>query len=113
MKALDEVIKAHEMCIERIRQGEENCPAECPFVSCCCPERMVMILDALHYLKEYQEKQNILKGKWQVISVKGETWGICSNCNFKQKAGELNFCPNCGADMREDIPMEYFENGGI
>ena len=58
-------------------------------------------------------KQNILKGKWQVTSIKGETWGICSNCNFKQKAGELNFCPNCGADMREDIPMEYFENGGI
>jgi len=27
-----------------------------------------------------------------------------------------NFCPHCGADMREkyeDIPMEYFENEGI
>lgn len=25
-----------------------------------------------------------------------------------------DFCPNCGADMREpeDIPMEYFESGG-
>lgn len=22
-------------------------------------------------------------------------------------------CPYCGADMREDIPIEYFENGGI
>lgn len=40
-------------------------------------------------------------GKWQVTSIKAETWGVCSNCNFKQKAGELNFCPNCGADMRE------------
>lgn len=53
------------------------------------------------------------KGKWQITSIKGETWGVCSNCGFKQKAGELNFCPNCGADMREDIPIEYFENGGI
>jgi len=54
-----------------------------------------------------------LKGKWQITSIKNETWGVCSNCGFKQKAGELNFCPNCGADMREDIPIEYFENGGI
>ena len=22
--------------------------------------------------------------------------------NFKQKAGELNFCPHCGADMRDE-----------
>ena len=69
--------------------------------------------NALYYLKEYWEKQNILKGKWQITSIKDETWGVCSNCGFKQKAGELNFCPNCGADMREDIPIEYFENGGI
>lgn len=40
------------------------------------------------------------KGKWQITSIKSETWGVCSNCNFKQKAGKLNFCPNCGADMR-------------
>lgn len=26
---------------------------------------------------------------------------------------EHNFCPNCGEKIdREDIPMEYFENGG-
>lgn len=93
MKTLDEVI---DYC-----EGKQTCG------------EWVGIADALHYLKEYREKQNILKGKWQITSIKGETWGICSNCNFKQKAGELNFCPNCGADMREDIPIEYFENGGI
>lgn len=47
---------------------------------------------------------------------------ICSNCGnpiaFKLIDGnwyEGDFCPNCGADMREeseDIPMEYFESGG-
>ena len=46
------------------------------------------------------EKQNILKGKWQITSIKDEIWGVCSNCGFKQKAGELNFCPNCGVNMR-------------
>lgn len=93
MKTLDEVI---DYC-----EGKQTCG------------EWVGIADALHYLKEYRKKQNILKGKWQVTSIKDETWGICSNCGFKQKAGELNFCPNCGADMREDIPIEYFENGGI
>lgn len=49
---------------------------------------------------KFEIKPKRKKGKWQVTSIKGETWGICSNCNFKQKAGELNFCPNCGMDMR-------------
>ena len=98
MKTLDEVIKALEKCMADDAIESEG---------------FYLATDALYYLKEYWEKQNILKGKWQVTSIKGETWGICSNCNFKQKAGELNFCPNCGADMREDIPIEYFENGGI
>jgi len=59
MKTLDEVIKAHEMCIERIRKGEDNCPADCSFISCCDPERRVLELDALHYLKEYQRDKQI------------------------------------------------------
>ena len=108
MKTLDEVIKALEICWE---QG--TCNKECPYMMAEPSCGLRRELDALHYLKEYREKQNILKGKWQIISIKGETWGVCSNCNFKQKAGELNFCPNCGTDMREDIPIEYFENGGI
>lgn len=45
----------------------------------------------------------------------------CSVCNnsldmygVNAGRGDANFCPNCGADMREpeDIPMEYFESGG-
>ena len=100
MKTLDRLIEALKEMITNPTEGDfEN-------------EGYYLAKDSLYYLKEYREKQNILKGKWQVTSIKGETWGICSNCNFKQKAGELNFCPNCGADMREDIPMEHFENGG-
>lgn len=50
----------------------------------------------LDHIANLEQKKN----KWQIVFIKGETWGICSNCGFKQKAGELNFCPNCGADMR-------------
>lgn len=50
----------------------------------------------LDHITNLKQKKN----KWQIVFIKGETWGICSNCNFKQKAGELNFCPNCGVDMR-------------
>lgn len=47
---------------------------------------------------------------------------VCSICGQEALADDLGeeylsyFCPHCGADMRqehEDIPMEYFENGGI
>lgn len=96
MKTLNEVIKANECC----DHGELDSRCEdCPYngIGACCLEREI---DALYYLKEYREKQNILKGKWQITSIKGETWGVCSNCGFKQKAGELNFCPNCGTNMR-------------
>ena len=33
---------------------------------------------------------------------------------FNNEVEHFNYCPNCGADMREpeDIPMEYFESGG-
>ena len=49
-----------------------------------------------------------MKGKWINAYPKIETnpmfmYGICSECGFKQSlSGKLNFCPNCGADMREE-----------
>ena len=41
----------------------------------------------------------------------------CSECHawFGHDCyAKTNFCPNCGADMREKgIPIEYFESGGV
>jgi len=42
------------------------------------------------------------QGEWIIeIDTNGNTYGICSICGMKQYAGQLNFCPNCGSDMRE------------
>lgn len=60
--------------------------------------------------KEHKQVANWLKelktdrpqGEWIVeIDANGNTYGRCSICGMRQYAGQLNFCPNCGADMRE------------
>ena len=56
-------------------------------------------------------------GKWIIYTVSmldGEDCK-CSECGQISCAPYWNFCPNCGAKMEnpEDIPMEYFENGGM
>lgn len=42
----------------------------------------------------------VVRGKWEYISFMTVK---CSNCQetFQELAGD-NFCPNCGADMREE-----------
>ena len=54
-------------------------------------------------------KQNILKmptedrpqGEWIIeIDINGNTYGRCSICGMKQYAGQLNYCPDCGAKMK-------------
>lgn len=51
------------------------------------------------------------KGKW--INIREGNRADCDQCGQSGRAW-MNFCFDCGADMREpeDIPMEYFENGG-
>jgi hypothetical protein len=51
------------------------------------------------------------KGEWKNV---GFLTAECSVCGTQFHELEYtNFCPNCGADMREeDIPIEYFESGG-
>ena len=41
------------------------------------------------------------KGKWELEPEYG--WYICSACRDEVtvKSGRTNFCPNCGADLRE------------
>jgi len=54
-------------------------------------------------------KQNILKmptedrpqGEWIIEQdEQGHTYGKCTVCGMKQYAGQLNYCPDCGARMK-------------
>ena len=56
------------------------------------------------------------KGKWEVYgeykqTIDGRTfdgWCECSNCRimYRYEFQSLNFCPNCGADLREGSDEE-------
>ena len=44
------------------------------------------------------------QGKWIIeIDANSNTYGRCSICGMRQYAGQLNFCPNCGAKMKGEI----------
>ena len=41
------------------------------------------------------------QGEWIIeIDANGNTYGRCSICGMRQYAGQLNFCPDCGAQMK-------------
>ena len=51
-----------------------------------------------------------------IVAIRYDGWR-CSECDClveQERESLYKFCPNCGARMEdsEDIPMEYFENGG-
>ena len=41
------------------------------------------------------------KGKWKSGTDLEREWCLCSEC-FHQQWDKTNYCPHCGADMRED-----------
>jgi hypothetical protein len=42
----------------------------------------------------------VVHGKWIEKQDKdGKTYGVCSNCGYKQYAGHLKYCPECGGKM--------------
>lgn len=55
MKTLDEVIKALEIC-----SNNQRCIDGCPYYKNDCPQ-YEMEKDALHYLKEYQDRKEALR----------------------------------------------------
>ena len=82
-------------------------------------DRTIDANDIMRFPSVEPERQ---KGEWIYEGKRGRFPACkCSICGHYENADwamlqGANYCPNCGADMREeyeDIPMEYFENGGI
>ena len=81
--------------------------------------------DALKVAVNYApaaDVQEIRHGKWIYKGNRGRfpacecsVCGNVENADWAVLGDNVNYCPNCGAkmDLEEDIPMEYFENGGI
>ena len=76
-----------------------NCPIQMEYISNDCDIKTC----------PYRTERKI--GKWKNVALFTRE---CSECGAQIHELEYdNFCPNCGADMREeDIPIEYFESGG-
>lgn len=65
-------------------------------------ERWCGIMDAKQIIINTPFISDRPQGEWIIeIDANGNTYGKCSICSMRQYAGQLNFCPNCGADMRE------------
>ena len=45
-------------------------------------------------------RENV-KGEWILKSTNGEWFDCCSKCGYVEWDNPSNFCPNCGADMRQ------------
>ena len=65
-------------------------------------ERWCGIMDAKQIIINAPSVSDRPRGEWIIeIDVNNYTYGRCSICDMRQYAGHLNFCPNCGADMRK------------
>ena len=52
----------------------------------------------------------VVRGKWGDNGIPGSMLCGCSECGFTCGAHSFNFCPNCGADMREVSTSEELLN---
>ena len=62
------------------------------------------IYDGAFIIKTFEEAPTIKprpRGKWiRKHNVHGAVY--CSLCDYELHTNDTNFCPNCGADMREE-----------
>ena len=65
-------------------------------------ERIEQMAYDIGYQRGYEKgKADRPQGEWIIeIDANGYTYGRCSICGMKQYAGQLNFCPDCGAHMK-------------
>ena len=47
------------------------------------------------------DAEPVRRGRWERQELAPTSYLFCSECGFPKKRGTWNFCPNCGADLRE------------
>ena len=61
------------------------------------------LMDEKHGIKTGIDVRPVVRGKWiKPTRVPDSMLDECSVCGFDTGAYTFNFCPNCGADMREE-----------
>jgi rubrerythrin len=83
--------------------------------------RAIYITEALNMAIEALEQQrpkghwiNINKNKDGQCDDYGNPYVKCSECGICNGTDESNFCPNCGADMRDNpITIPYADSQGL
>ena len=72
-----------------------------------CYEYGRAVSDIYHIIKDQStiEAIPVVHGEWIGKPLGGYSKVRCSNCKraFLENQGKLNFCPNCGADMRKKV----------
>lgn len=67
--------------------------------------KKALAYDRDQYNKGYEDAKRTYerpKGKWRTHQMGMLLWVECSECHAQVGTIGMNFCPNCGADMRED-----------
>ena len=65
-------------------------------------------LEGVEYGMTRRDVRPVKRGRWELDSDPGEPWRyVCNICGEKTKDTVMgkpraNYCPNCGADMREE-----------
>ena len=65
----------------------------------CSPKVAAYLIDAVATIPA-ADVRPVVRGKW-VYNAPFDNIPYCSECLMPQ-GSECNFCPNCGADMREE-----------
>ena len=110
MKTLDEAIKhCEEKAEEKQKDYERACAYNLPSEGCLeCAEDHRQLAEWLKELKALREQKRP-HGKWTEEFDENANpffqrrWR-CSACNDYNYYGKPDFCPCCGADMREGDP---------
>ena len=84
--------------IEREAAMAAACKALCHPGVLCPDFKCAEVRDAFNAIPA-ADVRPVVRGKWEYNP--GDNIPYCSECMMPQDS-ECNFCPNCGADMREE-----------